>query len=349
MGSLIEGIPDAVALQCLARVPLALYPTLELVSRAWRAAVRAPELFRVRSEAGTAEEWLYVNAREPDKVWQAYDPVRDRWATLPPIPSSVKQLANFGAAGVGGVLYVLGGGSDDVDPVTGDRGGGVTATAEVWGFDAAVRAWAKKAPMLTPRAQFACCVLDGALVVAGGFSARSSRRGLPHAERYVPGEDRWEALPDLCAVHNSACWGLVHRGRLHVLHKGVPRAQVYRGEERRWAEVDCDWAQQGAAAAVVGDEIFVLRRGVVTREPPLGRTLRSVPDCLHRIGYGVAGVNCELYVVGGVVEPRSHSLDLELMSDVDICSVKSEKPQWRKGARMTVSKGTVLGCAVVKL
>ncbi|GAB4841607.1 hypothetical protein Ancab_022321 [Ancistrocladus abbreviatus] len=42
MSVLIEGLPDAVVLRCLARVPFHLYPKLELVSRSWRAALRSP-------------------------------------------------------------------------------------------------------------------------------------------------------------------------------------------------------------------------------------------------------------------------------------------------------------------
>ncbi|MDP1299123.1 F-box protein, partial [Klebsiella quasipneumoniae] len=66
MSALIEGLPDAVALRCLARVPFYLYTRLELVSRSWRAAVRSPELFKARKEVGSSEDLLCVCAFDPE-------------------------------------------------------------------------------------------------------------------------------------------------------------------------------------------------------------------------------------------------------------------------------------------
>lgn len=134
LSSLIEGLPDAVALGCLARVPFYLHPKLELVSHSWRAAVRSPELFKARKEVSSSEDFLCVCAFDPENLWQLYDPLRDHWITLPVLPSKIRQLANFGVVSAGGKLFVLGGGSDAVDPSTGDHDG-IFATNEVWSYD----------------------------------------------------------------------------------------------------------------------------------------------------------------------------------------------------------------------
>ncbi|CAI0448872.1 unnamed protein product [Linum tenue] len=147
MSELIEGLPDAVAIRCIARVPFYLFPKLELVSRSWRAAIRSTELYKARQEVGSTEELLCVCAFEPENSWQLYDPLRELWITIPVLPSKIKNLAHFGAVSVSGKLFVLGGSSDAVDPLTGDQDGSF-ATSEVWSYDPVIRRWARRSSML---------------------------------------------------------------------------------------------------------------------------------------------------------------------------------------------------------
>ncbi|CAI0449406.1 unnamed protein product [Linum tenue] len=147
MSELIEGLPDAVAIRCIARVPFYLFPKLELISRSWRAAIRSTELYKARQEVGSTEELLCVCAFEPENSWQLYDPLRELWITIPVLPSKIKNLAHFGAVSVSGKLFVLGGSSDAVDPLTGDQDGSF-ATSEVWSYDPVIRRWARRSSML---------------------------------------------------------------------------------------------------------------------------------------------------------------------------------------------------------
>ncbi|CAN1246706.1 F-box/kelch-repeat protein SKIP30 [Linum grandiflorum] len=147
MSELIEGLPDSVAIRCLARVPFYQFPKLESVSRSWQAAIRGSELYKARQEVGSTEELLCVCAFDPENIWQLYDPLRELWITLPILPSKVRNLAQFGAVSVSGKLYVLGGNSDAVDLLTGDQDGSF-ATNEVWAYDPILRQWARRAPML---------------------------------------------------------------------------------------------------------------------------------------------------------------------------------------------------------
>ncbi|MCO5547132.1 hypothetical protein L7F22_000574 [Adiantum nelumboides] len=306
---------DAVALQCLARVPLSSHPSMRAVNRAWRSHLYSEEFFKLRDETGCSEEWLYVSARDPDKVWQAFDPSCDRWFTLPNLPSSVKHLSNFGTAALGGKIYVIGGGSDDVDPVTGDRGD-IVATNDVWVYDPIHRVWKKQAPMLMARAQFACCVLDDCIVVAGGFT--STRQFIGTAEIYNPAADSWTSIADLCQTMKSPCSGAVLEGPM----------------------------------GMVNGDLYVIFNGIVSREhtvAALKRTICSWPSWYRRVGFGVAGLAGELYVVGGVTLPRQGDLNLEPLNEVWICRVDGERPFWRPGVAMTVSRGTVVGCVVLKL
>ncbi|KAL2630908.1 hypothetical protein R1flu_015594 [Riccia fluitans] len=344
--SLLEGLPDWVALQCLARVPLHYHRVLQRVSRAWRDAVQSRELFQIRKTLGVEEEWLYVSAYDPDGLWQAYDPLSDRWTTLPLLPSRIKHLTNFGTAALNGMLYVIGGGSDDVDPQTGDRNATI-ATNEVWRYDPFSHKWEQMANMLTARSQFACCVFKGRIIVAGGFT--NTRKSIPLTEVYKPSEDTWEPLAELDQVPNAACSGIVVEDKVHVVHKGVGPPQVYDAEENMWTVSDREWSW--GKMAVVNQELYVVRHGFVIREqkqPALKKSLCSWPDCQNRISFGVVGLGTDLYVIGGIMGPRPHALDIVALNDVDICNVGDQNPTWRKGASMTVSKGSVLGCAVLK-
>ncbi|CAI5952327.1 unnamed protein product [Closterium sp. NIES-64] len=81
-GCLLPGLPDDVALSCLARVPRGLYGSLKLVCRSWHAAIEGSELYTQRSNLGATESWLHlIPLRSPH--WFAYSPVLSRWFALP--------------------------------------------------------------------------------------------------------------------------------------------------------------------------------------------------------------------------------------------------------------------------
>ncbi|KAL4602954.1 hypothetical protein ACB098_10G075200 [Castanea mollissima] len=338
MSELIEGLPDAVALRCLARVPFYLHPRLELVSRSWRAAIHSSELFKARQEVGATEDLLCVCAFEPENLWQLYDPLHDLWITLPVLPSKIRHLAHFGAVSTAGKLFVLGGGSDAVDPLTGDQDGSF-ATNEVWSYDPVTRQWSPCASMLLPRSMFACCVLDGKIVVAGGFT--SCRKSVSQAEIYDPEKDIWIPIPDLHRTHNSACSGVVIGGKVHVLHKGLSTVQVLDDARLGWT-VEDSGGLQGPMAVVKG-AFYLMSHGVILKQD--GKKL-VVPasEFRRRIGFAMIGLGDEIYFIGGVLGPDRWNWDIEPMSDVDVLMVGSERPTWRQAAPMTRCRGTIFGC-----
>ncbi|XP_010256105.1 PREDICTED: F-box/kelch-repeat protein SKIP30-like [Nelumbo nucifera] len=347
MSGLIEGLPDAVALQCLARVPFYLHPNLKLVCRSWRAALSSPELFKARHEVGTSEELLCVCAFEPENLWQLYDPLRELWMTIPVLPSQIRHLAYFGVVSVGGKLFVLGGGSDAVDLLTGDQDG-IFATDEVWSYDPILCQWARRASMLVPRAMFACCVLEGKIIVAGGFT--NFRKSISKAEIYDPEKDTWVPMLDLHHTHNSACSGVVIGGKVHVLHKGLSTVQVFENAEHRWVVEDYGWLQ--GPMALVRGELYVLSHGVIfkqDKEQRLRKVVASAMDFQSRIGFAMIGLRDELYVVGGVIGPGRWNVDIKPLSDVDALMVGTERATWRRVTPMTQCHGTILGCTVLRI
>lgn len=339
--SLLEGIPEAVALRCLAYVPLHHHPNLELVSRSWRAAIRSRELFRVRNELKSSESLLCVCSFDPENTWQVYSPDCDRWLTLPLLPSPIRHLAHFGAVTTSGKLFVLGGGSDAVDPLTGDHDG-TFATDEVWCYDFVERRWSQRASMLVPRSMFACCVLDGKIVVAGGFT--TCRKSVSAAEMYDLENDVWSTIPDLNRTHNSPCSGLVIRGRVHVLHKGLSTVQVLESVKVGWEVKEYGWPQ--GSMAVVEGVVYVLSHGVVYKQEEdetSWKVVASASEFKLRIGMAMTSLSGEVLLVGGVIGPDRH-WDIKPLSDVDVLTVGSDRPVWRKVAPMTKCCGTVLGC-----
>lgn len=238
MASLMDALPNVVVLQCLARVPLSQHPTLQLVCKAWRSTMRSPELFQLRKALGTQECWLYVCTYSPDNIWQAYDPLGDKWFVLPRLPSSILGLSRFESVGYEGKLYVMGGGSDYVN-VSGDRDG-PAATNEAWVFDPVSRRWSSIAPMLTPRAHFACMVYEGQIVVAGGLDGSTKPNFT--AEVYNPLVNVWEpfaslkerSLPDNL-ISNLISTGVVLEGKMRVIHMVGSMTQVYDPKTKRCA------------------------------------------------------------------------------------------------------------------
>lgn len=345
MSALIEGLPDAVALRCLACVPFYLHPKLELVSRSWKAAIHSLELFQARQEVGSSEDLLCVCAFDPENLWQLYDPLRDLWITLPVLPSKIKHLSHFGTVSTAGKLFVLGGGSDAVDPLTGDQDGSF-ATNEVWSYDPVIRQWASRASMLVPRAMFACCALNGKIVVAGGFT--SCRKSISQAEMYDTDKDVWVQIPDLHRTHNSACSGMVIEGKVHVLHKGLSTVQVLDHVTLEWTVKDYGWLQ-GPMAVVQGSLYVMSHCHIFKLDGNESKPIGSAQEFRRRIGFAMFGLRDEIYVIGGVIGPDRWNWDIEPLSDVDVLTIGSERPTWRQVTPMTRCHGTILGCALLRV
>ncbi|KAL8232858.1 hypothetical protein R6Q57_002636 [Mikania cordata] len=343
MSVLIEGLPDAIAIRCLARVPYYLFPKLEIVSRSWREAMHSTELYKAREEVKSNENLLCVCAFDPENVWQLYDPIWDRWITLPILPSKVRNLAQFGVVSTKSKLFVLGGGSDAVDPLTGDQDGSF-ATNEVWAYDPVIRQWEQRAPMIVPRAMFACCVVNGKIVVAGGFT--TCRKSISKAEIYDPETDVWVSIPDLHHTHNSACTGLVIGGELHVVHKGLTTVQVL--INNGWRVQEHSWVQ--GPLTVVNNSLYVMSHGVIYKQDRDSRkVVISASEFKRRIGFAMIGFRDDIYVIGGVIGPEEWNSDIKKMSDVNVLTLGNEKPVWQQAASMSRCRGTILGCTELRI
>nr|KYP61127.1 F-box/kelch-repeat protein At1g22040 family [Cajanus cajan] len=184
---LIPPLPDEISIQILARVPRIYYLNLKLVCRAWKATLVSSELFCVRKELGTMEEWLYLLTKVKDDklLWYALDPLSRRWQRLPPMPKvGFEDETKKGA--VDGCIYALGGFSR------------ASAMKSVWQYDPIKNSWTEASPMSVGRAYSKTGILNNKLYVVGGVTrGRGGLSPLQSAEVYDPHTGMWSQLPSM--------------------------------------------------------------------------------------------------------------------------------------------------------
>ncbi|KAH9330230.1 hypothetical protein KI387_002338, partial [Taxus chinensis] len=203
---ILQGLPDDVALQCLARVPRVYHFALRCVSKSWRRSIDSWEFLEQRKLLGCSEDWLYLHVgtsphldeRDEGKrirwqlvggysQWHAFDSQRYKWYTLPSIPydrtvTGGQVVLGAASAVLQGMLYVIGGAPF-----------GKAAIRDVWIYDPRKNKWRKGASMSTPR--FACLVgviKDKLYVVGGSGMCHLTGYSLPCLEVYDPIINKWQ-------------------------------------------------------------------------------------------------------------------------------------------------------------
>jgi non-specific serine/threonine protein kinase len=187
---------------------------------------------------------------EPAKNrFSRYDPERDRWTELAPMPFRRGAMA----VGVIGDRLIVAGGADGV--------GKETSRADAYDFQ--TRTWHRIADMPTAREHVGAAVVGGLLYVIGGRAGEDD--DLRVVERYDPRSDRWTTLPDMPVgagglVALSVDGALVAVGGGSDL-KGTVTGAVQRldPESGRWTRLpSLRTPRHGHAAAVVDGRIHVL-------------------------------------------------------------------------------------------
>ncbi|THU51302.1 hypothetical protein C4D60_Mb06t29590 [Musa balbisiana] len=220
--ALIPGLPDDIALDCLARVPLRFHPGLRLVCPRWRDLVTAPSFHRHRERIGVAEDLIFLvqavvpvdkgrgsdegeegrkggaaACRPPVYGLSAYNATLGSWHRVV-TPEQVPLFAQVAA--VGREVVLLGGW---------DRAS-LEPTAEVRVLDLATGGWRRGAAMKAARSFFACAAVEGRVYVAGGHDGQ--KNALRSAESYDPVADAWSALPEM-GEERDECQGVAAGGR----------------------------------------------------------------------------------------------------------------------------------------
>ncbi|TKY56230.1 F-box/kelch-repeat protein [Spatholobus suberectus] len=224
---LIPNLPDELSLQIIARLPRICYYHVRLVSRRWKATIMSSELYKVRKELGTTEEWLYLLVRvgENKLLWHALDPCSRIWQRLPIMPSIVdEEKSQKGSSRlwmwnmvegirIAEIIRGLLGQKDALDdmPFCGCAFGAVDGCLYVlggfskastmkcvWRFDPIQNAWKKVNSMSTGRAYCKTGILNDKLYVVGGVSqGQAGLIPLQSAEVFDPFTDTWSHVPSM--------------------------------------------------------------------------------------------------------------------------------------------------------
>lgn len=223
---LIPSLPDEISIQILARLPRISHFNVKLVSRSWKSAITSGEIYKLRKEFGTTEEWLYVLTKiDGNKLlWYALDPVSQIWQRLPLMPNAASEETRWGFSNfriwnmvgssviadairgllgrkhaldhipfcgcaigaVDGCLYVLGGFSKAL------------VTNNVWRYNPILNSWSEVTPMSIGRAYCKTGILNNKLYVVGGVTrGRVALTPLQSAEVFDPSSNTWSEIPSM--------------------------------------------------------------------------------------------------------------------------------------------------------
>lgn len=231
--SIIPGLPDEIALDCLVRVPYRFHSVLKSVCRGWNRLLGHSEFYQQREVAHRAEAFVCLvqavvasvttepaqlteSEKEKRPVQHYCPPVygltvyslrEDTWRRMPnpeALPAGIPMFCQCVA--VGAKLVLIGG----WDPKTLDS----VADVYVWDF---VRGggWRRGAPMSVARSFFACAAVGFSVYVAGGHD--NQKNALRSAEVYDVDTDTWLEIPPM-ADERDECQGLVDQsGRFWVV------------------------------------------------------------------------------------------------------------------------------------
>ncbi|XP_019171339.1 PREDICTED: F-box/kelch-repeat protein At1g80440-like [Ipomoea nil] len=214
---LIPGLPNDVAHECLIRISFDQLSKAASVCRAWNAVIKQPEFRRRCWKASALTRPVIVMAQMMDGLKELdppfyrltlFEPVKNRWSHIPPIPEMVDGMPVFcRVVGIGPELAVIGG----LDPVTHQHLNSVF----IYNFLSAT--WRRGADMPgEDRMVFGCAASadDRTVVVAGGRNWDNF--WLKSTLAYDVARDMWTTLSDM-SIGQTECTCVFHRGKFHVL------------------------------------------------------------------------------------------------------------------------------------
>lgn len=249
--SLIPGLPDDVALNCLLRVPVDEHTSCRAVCKRWHSLFGSKErFFSRRKELGFHEPWLFVFAfhKCTGRIqWQVLDLTHFSWHTIPAMPCKDKVCPHgFRCVSIPGegVLFVCGGVVSDVDcPLN-----------LVLKYEIRKNRWTVMKKMITARSFFASGVIDGMVYVAGGNS--TDLYELNSAEVLDPNIGSWHPVASM-GTNMASYDAAVMNGKLFVTEGWfwpfyvVPRGQIYDPRTNVWESMASGLREGWTGSSVV--------------------------------------------------------------------------------------------------
>jgi hypothetical protein len=320
-GELIPGLPDDVAMECLARVPSRSHRRMRRVCRGWRGAVGSAEFRRRRRAAGAEEDVVFLvqaapaggdgKGSTPECALAAANLTTGDWRRVKGPAESwggVPLFAQCAAAGDDGRHVAVVGGWD---PDT------LRPTSEVRVLDVPAGTWRRGRPMPDNRSFFGCAGgIDGHVYVAGGHD--ESKNALRSALAYSVADDAWRALPDMSEERDEPQLVATPGGGV-LAASGYPteaQGAFKKTAERYATAAGGAWTDEGdvvpdtaeACLASVQGKLWAVRggKGGVREWDGAARAWRDVADgppgveaCVKAVGVGDSAA---LFVFGKVVD-----------------------------------------------
>ncbi|XP_057954961.1 F-box/kelch-repeat protein At5g60570 [Malania oleifera] len=309
--SLLPGLCDDVALNCLARACRSDYASLSCLNTRFNSLIKSGLLYDLRRKMRIVENWVYLVC-DP-RGWEAFDPMRKRWMRLPKIPcDECFNHADKESLAVGSELLVFG--REFLD-------------FAIWKYSLIHRSWIKCDEMNFPRCLFASGSFGSIAIVAGG----SDKNGnvLKSAELYVSTSGKWELLPNMHSPRRL-CSGFFMDEKFYVIGgMSSPTVSLNCGEEldlktRQWRRIEGMYpivnkaAQAPPLVAVVDNQLYAVEHLTnmvmkYNKENNSWAVLGRLPvraDSSN--GWGLAFKACgdELLVVGGQRAPEGEAIVL---------------------------------------
>ncbi|XP_010541336.1 PREDICTED: F-box/kelch-repeat protein At5g60570-like [Tarenaya hassleriana] len=309
--SLLPGLIDDVALNCLAWVPRSDYPSLSCVNKKYNRLIKGEYLFGLRKQLGIVVVEHFVFMVCDPRGWLAFSLAKKKWMVLPKMPcDECFNHADKESLAVGDELLVFGRELFDF---------------AIWKYSLKFRCWIKCEGMHRPRCLFASGSLGSIAIVAGGTDKNGNI--LASAELYDSTWGRWEMLPSM-NLPRRLCSGFFMDGKFYVIGgMSSPTASLTCGEEfdletRKWRKIEGMYPNVNRAAqapplvAVVNNELFTLEHHTnMVKKYEKGKNRWSVMGRLPPMtdssnGWGLAFKPCgdELLVVGGQRGPEGEGV-----------------------------------------
>ncbi|MCL7039187.1 hypothetical protein MKW94_012117 [Papaver nudicaule] len=339
---LLNGLPDDIALFCLARVPRRYHTLLKCVSKRWRDLVCSEDWVSYRRKHNLAESWIYVLCRDKaDRLERAclyvLDPISLKrcWKLVPSLPDQCLKRKGMAFEVLGSKVCLLGG-----------CGWFEDATDEVYCYDASRNTWDSAAPLSTARCYFACEALNEKLYAIGGVGSNLSD---PHSwDMYDPSTNSWTSHSDPNIVPDVE-ESFVLDGKIYIrcgVSSTMPSnvyAVVYRPSSGTWEHADKDLVSGWSGPAIVVEgNLYVLDQTSGTRlmmwekksrewiavgrlSPLLTRPpcrLASIGKSIFVIGKGLSTVAFDVSRAGNVGGLMVSSSIPRLAGDNDVISCK---------------------------
>ncbi|KAG6552124.1 hypothetical protein Mapa_006433 [Marchantia paleacea] len=308
--SLIPGLPDDLAFQCLVRVPRRYHWVLAAVCRQWKETLCSTMFCTKRKEMGLSEGWVYALLRDSseDLHWHVMDPTQRVWKELPKMPGDAMKRYGMSSEVLDRELVVVGGGKRYKPPIS-----------EVLKFNPITNAWKEAVPLETARHYFASAVFDGKLFAVGGMG--TTLESLNSYEVYDPKSQTWSTFYDAHIVTDLG-EALVLDGKLYTRYVCTTLfpptyASAFDPTKHEWAVVDNEMTRLWCGPTAVTDQgdvymldqtfgmkIMMLNHGSLEWKPVGRLSPRAInPPCK------LVFVKNILYIVGRGLQTISYNLD----------------------------------------